>query len=184
MIIIFGKTASGKTSIVNELVKNYGFHQLITYTTRPMRPGEIQDQTYHFIPEEEFLNKIDSGFFLEHYVYDTIFGPWYYGSAKEDYKKADDRTIEILTPGGYKDFIRLMPEVPHKSIYIYTNHRTMKDRLKSRGDNAEEISRRMAADDRDFSDATMLADKIIYNNSDKRFEEVVEKVAKFAGGNK
>ena len=37
MLIILGKTASGKNTIVNKLVKNYGFKQLVTYTTRPKR---------------------------------------------------------------------------------------------------------------------------------------------------
>ena len=182
MIIIFGKTASGKTTIVNELVKNHGFHQIVTYTTRPIRPGEKQDETYHFISEEDFLSKIESGFFLEYKVYNTAFGKWYYGSAKEDYKKADEKTLVILTPDGYKDFIKLLPEVPSTAIYIFSNRSTIKNRLKKRGDNDEEIVRRMSADEHDFADATLLADKVVYNNSDRGLDEVIQKVIQYAEG--
>lgn len=36
-----------------------------------MRKGEIQDKTYHFVSEEEFLDKLNSEFFLEHKKYET-----------------------------------------------------------------------------------------------------------------
>ncbi|WP_440486694.1 hypothetical protein, partial [Salmonella enterica] len=49
-----GKTASGKNAVVNELVKRHWYHQITTYTTRPLRKGEKQDITYHFISDEEF----------------------------------------------------------------------------------------------------------------------------------
>ncbi len=41
MIILLGKTASGKDTILNRLAENYSYKKLITYTTRPMRKGEI-----------------------------------------------------------------------------------------------------------------------------------------------
>ena len=62
MICILGKTCSGKTTIVDELVKNYGFKKITTYTTRPMREGEINHKDYHFINNKEFMNKIREDF--------------------------------------------------------------------------------------------------------------------------
>ena len=56
ILILIGKTASGKDKTVNELVSKHGFKKVITYTTRPMRKGEKQDITYHFIPEEEWID--------------------------------------------------------------------------------------------------------------------------------
>ena len=58
MVILTGKTCSGKNLVRDKLVNEHGFKSLITYTTRPMRPGEIQDVTYHFISEEEFNQKV------------------------------------------------------------------------------------------------------------------------------
>ena len=54
MITIMGKTSSGKDTVVNELISKYGFRKCVTYTTRPMRDGEKQDITYHFITEDDF----------------------------------------------------------------------------------------------------------------------------------
>ena len=64
ILIICGKTASGKNAVVNELVKKHGYHQVVTYATRPMRKGEKQDITYHFISDKEFKQKIEEGFFV------------------------------------------------------------------------------------------------------------------------
>ena len=82
--VIVGKTASGKTTVLNELVKK-GYERIITYTTRPPRKGEKQKKTYNFISEEEFLKKIQDGFFAEYEYFDTAEGRWYYGSATNDY---------------------------------------------------------------------------------------------------
>ena len=40
MIVIIGKTASGKDLIVKKLCNDYGYNKIVTYTTRPMRKGE------------------------------------------------------------------------------------------------------------------------------------------------
>ena len=107
MLILMGRTASGKTLVRDKLVKNNGFNSVVTYTTRPIRKGEIPNVTYHYISEEDFLQKIESGFFAEWKKYITTEGIWYYGSAKEDYEKADENSVIILTPNGIRDIQKL-----------------------------------------------------------------------------
>lgn len=65
MLVLIGKSASGKTEIAQILVKKYGFHSVVTYTTRKPRAGEIPDVTYHYITVEDFKQKIKEGFFAE-----------------------------------------------------------------------------------------------------------------------
>ena len=77
LLILLGKTCSGKTTIAKELEMKHGFHRIPTTTCRPMRKGEIQDIDYHFISEEEFLEKIENSFFIEYKSYDTSSGRWY-----------------------------------------------------------------------------------------------------------
>ena len=45
---LMGKSASGKDSIFHKLLERTGWKQLIPYTTRPMREGEIEGQENHF----------------------------------------------------------------------------------------------------------------------------------------
>lgn len=178
IIILIGKTASGKDKIVNELISKYGFKKVITYTTRPMRKGEKPDITYHFITEEDFKQKINKGFFAEYKTYDTEFGVWYYGTAFDDLKKADDKTVIIITPNGYKDIIGKLENKP-LSIYIYANNTTIKKRMLQRGDNKNEAQRRLIHDNKYFKGIESEVDKIIYNNDGANIHNVVDKILKF-----
>lgn len=61
--VILGKTASGKTTIVDYISKEKWINRIVTYTSRPMRKKEKNDETYHFVTKEEFEGLIQSGFF-------------------------------------------------------------------------------------------------------------------------
>lgn len=174
MLILMGRTASGKTLVRDKLVKNHGFNSVVTYTTRPMRKDEIPDVTYHYISEEDFLQKIESSFFAEWKKYTTADGIWYYGSAKEDYEKADENSVIILTPDGIRDIQKLGYDVT--VIYLYSNISTINKRLDARGDKKEETERRIKTDISDFKDAESLANRIVYNNFDENIDDVVNSV--------
>lgn len=181
MVTILGKTNSGKDSILNKLVNEYGYIKATTFTTRPMREGEIQDITYHFITDEEFDKKVNEGFFAEYKTYNTAFGVWKYGSSKESYKNSDNKTIIILTPDGYRDIIKTLDEKP-TAIYIYANNQTIKERLKKRGDNKEEAERRLLHDNEDFKGVENIVGKIVYNNKSNNIDDVVNTIVKYLEG--
>lgn len=178
ILVIIGKTASGKDTIVNKLISTHGFKKIITYTTRPMRQNEQQNITYRFVSEEDFHNKVDSGFFAEWKSYDTEFGVWYYGTAFEDLNNADNSTIIILAPDSYRDIVNRLSNKP-KSVYIYANNSTIKERLISRGDNKDEAQRRIEHDNTDFKGIENEVDKIFYNNKGTNIANVVEKIIKW-----
>ena len=178
MVIIMGKTSCGKDTVVNELITKHGFRKCVTYTTRPMRDGEKQDITYHFITEDDFKQKIRENFFAEYKSYDTEFGFWYYGVALEDVENADDKTVIILTPDGYRDVIKKVKN-KLKSIYIYANNSTIKERLINRGDDPKEAQRRLEHDNIDFKDVETEVDKIVYNNKGSNINDTVNKILKY-----
>lgn len=177
MLILCGKTASGKDTIVEKLM-NYGYKRITTYTTRPMRDGEENGITYHFISEDEFKQKIEEGFFAEYKTYNTVFGVWYYGTAIEDLENADDKTVIILTPQGYRDIRDKLSNNNMSCIYIYAGIPTLKKRLSKRGDDPNEADSRLQRDNRDFKGFETEADKIVYNNEGTDINEVVEKILK------
>lgn len=72
VLSLIGYTASGKTVIAKELEK-LDYKRMVTYTTRNIRPNEIDGFDYHFISKCDFLQKIKEGFFAEftsYQVYD------------------------------------------------------------------------------------------------------------------
>ena len=178
MVIILGKTCSGKDTVVNKLVNQHDYKKIITCTTRPMRKGEKQDITYHFLSEEDFKQKINEGYFAEYKTYETEFGKWYYGTALEDLENADDNSVIILTPDGYSDVVSKLLKKP-TSIYIYANNSTIKKRLIMRGDDRNEAQRRLEHDILDFKGVENEVDKIVYNNFDANIDDVVNKILEF-----
>lgn len=174
MLVLMGKAASGKDSVKNVLIKRHGFNPITTYTTRPIRKGEIPNVTYHYISTEEFLDKINNNFFAEWKKYNVDEETWYYGSSKEDLKNADDKTVIILTPDGVRDIKKSGIDVT--VIYLYANLSTIKRRLKIRNDKNDKADDRIQRDMKDFKEVEELADKIVYNNYDKDIEEVVAKL--------
>ena len=75
IVVLLGKTSSGKDTVCNQLIQK-GYKKLVTYTARPMRPGEVQNETYHFISKEEFKTLISKGFFAEYTSYETVDDIW------------------------------------------------------------------------------------------------------------
>ena len=174
LIVLCGKTCSGKTTIADILSSDYGYKKIVTYTSRPPRQGEIDGYTYHFITDEEFHKKIKEGFFLEYKSYTVADGSiWFYGSPKEEFYN-DENSVIILTPDGYEDFLKL--NIPHKSIYIYANIDTIKERLISRGDDKAEAQRRIEHDNRDFKGLEYKVNDIVYNNKGEDINNVVSKI--------
>ena len=79
-----GATASGKDTVLNQMVKE-GVKRFVSYTTRPMRIGEIYGKEYNFVTKEEFDDDIANGVVIEHREYTVANGDtWYYYYKKED----------------------------------------------------------------------------------------------------
>jgi guanylate kinase len=57
---------SGKTTIVNALLKTKKFQYFPSYVTRDPRPWENNWERYHFISNEEFKKSLKKGEFLEY----------------------------------------------------------------------------------------------------------------------
>ncbi len=163
MIIIVGKSGSGKDSVVKKLTNFYDYKKIVTWTTRPMRPKEIQDVTYHFTDEETFEEKIEEGFFAEWKKYESIEGTWYYGTALLDLTTFNENKIIILTPDGYQDIKDIIGK-DTLTVYLKSKNRILKSRLKKRGDNPKEIKRRLRHDKKDFKGIEKEVDVVIENN--------------------
>ena len=65
LVLLAGPSAGGKDTASNILVSDFGYKRLITTTTRPIRDGEINDVTYHFVNEHAFLDLLKKRKLLE-----------------------------------------------------------------------------------------------------------------------
>lgn len=179
MYVLAGRSCAGKNAVAEELIKR-GHKRCITYTSRPMRPGEVDGVDYHFVSDEKFSELREKGFFAEYIDYDTVYGKWWYGTAATEFEDDDLKKFIILTPDGISQVENILGKRP-KTIYIFANRKTILERLKNRGDNPEEAARRIEQDEVDFKGFETVADKIFYNNLDSDLSEVADKIEAFIG---
>ena len=85
LIIISGTTCAGKGTVIERLLnRNKNLSLSISYTSRPMRAGEVEGVDYFFVSREEFEKKIKNGDFLE---YAKVRYGEYFGTSKKCFLK-------------------------------------------------------------------------------------------------
>ena len=66
LLILAGPAGVGKSTLSDRLVAEVpGFERVVTATTRPPRPKEVDGRDYHFLTPEQFDEKLAAGEFLE-----------------------------------------------------------------------------------------------------------------------
>lgn len=154
LLIIGGKSGSGKDSVVKEFEKN-GWKKIIKYTNRPKREGEVDGVDYHFV-SIDFMKTIPL-IFKQSFVVangDT----WYYGFPTGHIMLNGDKNekyIIIMTPFEYNKFLDMTKGLKtigkdFISVQIDVPDDIRRERLIKRGDDIEEIDRRIEADNKDF----------------------------------
>lgn len=157
-VIIAGEGASGKDSVLNILVDKYGYHKMVSYTTRPPRKGEVNGYDYFFLDSnDEFEQLLSKGVLFEKTEYNTTLGKWLYGLGVESVKE-NETNVVILNPHGVEQLKRLPQFKDTVIIYItadpierikrYLNRDTVEDHHKV------ELIDRLLRDDKDFTHGT------------------------------
>ena len=159
MITLLGKSGSGKNSVLNELVE-MGYARVVSFTTRSMRPGEKNGVDYWFVDEDQFEDMQNSGAFASCESYMTTQGIWRYGFTWE---YTQSNAAGIINPSVLKTFTAL--GIPTASFYLNVSDKVRIQRLKLRGDNLNEVKRRMKTDRGDFKDIRELA-QVVINDED------------------
>lgn len=144
LFVVSGPSGSGKTSLVRALVR--GMNDMvvsISYTTRPMRPGETDGVDYHFVDQKSFEKLIAEDALLEHArVFDH-----YYGTGRPRVQEHLDSGFDVLLPIDWQGYQRIQAQdQPCIGVFILPPSRqVLKSRLSNRAqDGPEIIARRMA----------------------------------------
>ncbi|MCK4807040.1 MAG: guanylate kinase [Candidatus Aegiribacteria sp.] len=67
LIVLAGPSGAGKTTLAHHLVETFSSAAFsVSTTTRPLRGSEIEGEDYFFAGREEFLERIENGYFLEY----------------------------------------------------------------------------------------------------------------------
>lgn len=82
LIMIIGPSWSWKSTLISLIKERHPeFVYPVSVTTRAPRDWEINWKSYYFLSKEEFIAKINSGYFLEHAC---VHWEFYYGLPKDE----------------------------------------------------------------------------------------------------
>ena len=155
LIILAGMSASGKDSILNELVKKWNVQRIVSVTTRPMRVNEVDGVDYIFVSDERFKEYIENDELLEYRSYDTYVGgnheTWYYGCIKQELDPHKVYAI-VLDMDGAKSFIDYYGKDKCFVVYVYADDNLREKRARTRGSfDKIEWDRRLKDDQEKFN---------------------------------
>lgn len=172
-LLLIGKSASGKDTLRDMLVKK-GLKVAISYTSRPRRPTEIEGLNYHYISLEEFEKRESENFFLEAEPFRVQNGEvWKYGRSYESVEKGD---VFIATVTGASNMIRKTNREQFYVVELVCDDKIRYERALKRGDDPSEATRRLTADDRDFSaPRDFKVDEVLDTTDISAYEEFINR---------
>ena len=156
---LIGKTASGKDTLYRRILEKYpALHTYTMYSTRPMRPGEKDGVSYHFVTEAALSEFEEKGELIEKRTYQTILGPWTYATVDDgqidlsayDYLLGSGTLESYVKMRQYYGAERLIP------LYIESDDgerllRSVEREMRAAQPNYREVCRRFLSDEADFA---------------------------------
>lgn len=158
LILVVGRTASGKTEIVKKVAKKYGLSVVKSYTTRPPRKEEVENglenADHIFISEEEFDK-------LTGIVAETTINGYRYCTTADELNKSD---FYVIDPNGISTL--KMDEIDRRLVqfYIYTDEKIRKGRYQARTTSNFEEREKAESAQFDKYEVQHNYDIMIYNN--------------------
>lgn len=158
--MFIGKSSSGKDTIYKKVLRKVDADAIVTHTTRRMRSGEIDGETYHFDTYEQYKEYSDQNMLVGSTKF-TIFEPGnqydaYYYTVKSDLSVGSKPKIVIGNPRLYSEYVKSLGNDKVYPIRIEIDDGTRMERALAREKqqikpNYLEMCKRFIKDDSDFS---------------------------------
>lgn len=138
LLVISSPSGAGKTTLANLLLKaDKHIHPSVSYTTRPMREGEIDKQHYFFTERPNFEQMIKDGKFLE---YAEVFGNLY-GTPRhlvDQYIENGEDVAFDIDWQGHRTLKAIAPDDVVSVFILPPSKKILRERLEKRAQDAKE----------------------------------------------
>ena len=184
---LMGKSASGKDTIYNRLLAMERLHlrRVVPYTTRPMRSGETDGQTYVFCTEQQVADFEAAGKIIELRAYHTVYGIWKYFTADDgQICLAEGDYLMIGTLEAYeqiRDYFG-MDKVCQVYVEVDDGLRLQRALDRERAQDQPkyaEMCRRFLADEEDFSEENLERAGITKRFQNTDLDQVTQEIASY-----
>lgn len=166
LIVISGPSGVGKDTIIEQMrLVHPEYAYIVTATTRPRRPGEIDGVHYYFMSPEEFQEHRERNEFLE---WAEVYGH-YYGVPRSRIRKALANGKNVVVKVDVQGAASIRRLVPTGGIFIFLSPPSMAElthRLRNRKtDEPEALMERIATASRELERAREF-DYVVFNEND------------------
>ena len=181
-IIFSAPSGAGKTTLVRHLMTkmelSLGFS--VSATTRGPREGEVNGKDYHFLPPEDFAEKVKNGAFVE---YEEVYEGLSYGTLCSEVEKLwrDGRTplFDVDVVGGQT--LKAVFGDSALSIFVMPPSLfALEDRLRGRGTVDEAaLEKRIAKAQQELESASAFDLRLVNDDLDLAKQEAEDMVGDF-----
>jgi guanylate kinase len=156
LFCITGPSGSGKTSIMREVMSN----ELISFTTRQKREGEVEGKDYNFIEYRKYIEMVGNNGLVENTCYDGN----YYGLSVDELcnKTNKGHAFFICDNHGFNQIKEKYDNVV--SIFLYASFADSFQNMQTRGDSIEKIGKRLSTYHQELENKGQY-DYVIKNNT-------------------
>ena len=175
LVLLSGVSGAGKDTIKKELIKRIeNVESLPSYTSRAIRGGDVEGETYHFISREEFEKMIENEEFYEYDIHHNQ----YYGTSRKllnDKIKSGKIIVKDIDVNGTEHLKELLGnDTKVVTIFLRVPKEELKHRLENRIDkpSPQEIILRLNRFDYEESRIN-LYDYVLKNNDLEKTVQII-----------
>lgn len=174
MFVLSSPSGAGKTTLSRRLLGSHsGLTMSVSVTTRPMRPGEIQNQDYYFIDRPEFDRLASAGELLE---YATVFDHQY-GTPAAPVERSLNQGVDVLFDIDWQGTRQLAEKRRDDLVSVFILPPSLEEletRLRRRAQDSEEVvQKRMAKAAAEISHWQEYDYVVINNDLDQALSKIV-----------
>lgn len=163
LFVVSAPSGAGKTTLCREIFDKFpDMRHSVSFTTRPMRAGEVEGVDYHFVSPQQFQQMIDAGDLVEWAeVHDNLYGTAL-STLKESAEQGADLLLEIDCQGA-----RQIRNAIKDAVLIYVlppDFAELERRLRGRETDAEAVIERRLKNARDEISQAHWYDYLILND--------------------
>ncbi len=187
IVCLMGKSSTGKDTIYRELMRSreLNLEVIVSYTTRPVRAGEIQGKQYFFVDEGEFKQLKDEGKVVEDRGYNTCHGLWRYFTVDDG--RIDLENHDYIIIGTLESYVKSREYFGEdKVIPVLIElddgerlQRALNRERKQDKPKYEEMCRRFLADSEDFSEDNIRKAGILHRFYNGRLDECILEITSY-----
>ena len=178
LVILSGVAGAGKDTIKKQLIERMeNVESLPSFTSRPIREGDIEGQTYHFVSREEFEKMIENQEFYEYDVHHNQ----YYGTSRKllnEKIKSGKIIVKDIDVNGTEHLKELLgKDTKVVTVFLRVPKEELRKRLENREDKPSPEEVRLRLDRFDYEESKINRyDYVLKNDELEKTVQIIQTI--------